>query len=164
MRFNTIISGLAIVLVAFASMTFTAGSANASTDVYTTEGYHISGGREWQTTCEPYSLTTRCRTNIKSGGEWVFNNLTYLPVPSEEWGNNPLANSGTFISNGRDWATVCNDEWTGPNACRTFIRNVDNHMWQFNSIVAFTPGSANHPKVSFNLLTDKFEYAPVSQP
>lgn len=158
MRFSTIISGLAIVLVAFASMTVSTMKSEAAVNVYTTPGYHVSGGREWHTVCEPYSHTTRCLTTIKSSGEWVFNNLTYLPSPHSKWEGNPLATSGVFTSNGREWATVCNDEWTGKNACRTFIRNTSNHMWQFNSVVYFTAGTADNPKVYFNRLTNEFHY------
>ncbi|MEO7588287.1 MAG: RICIN domain-containing protein, partial [Arachnia sp.] len=56
-------------------------------DLYTTPGYHTVNGRKWFTSCEPYSQTTRCRTNIfatqvtQEGGKfvlrngWVFNNL-----------------------------------------------------------------------------------------
>ena len=33
-------------------------------DVYDTPGFHRVGGRTWQTTCEPYSQTLRCRTDI----------------------------------------------------------------------------------------------------
>lgn len=62
--------------------------ARAEVDVYTTEGRHTVNGREWRTTCEPYSQTERCTTLIwattvvqtGSGYEqrhgWVFNSLT----------------------------------------------------------------------------------------
>lgn len=145
------------VMILGASVSFV-GTANASGgDVYTTPGLHDSGGREWRTTCGKYSsVIDRCFTEIKSGGEWVHNNISYLPVAHKAWGDNPFANSGLFESNGRDWATICNDSWTGKNACRTFVRNVNNHQWDFNSVTYFTPGSVNFPVGSFNRLKDTF--------
>ena len=106
-------------------------------DVYSTPGYHQVNGREWRTTCEPYSQTVRCRTEIwattvayVSGryiktNDWTFNNLTYLPyMTRDQWGTNPLAvDSGgsVFISSGRRWKTECDTALTGTNACRSFI-------------------------------------------
>nr|WP_231980520.1 polysaccharide deacetylase family protein [Tessaracoccus coleopterorum] len=63
-------------------MGITAPQARADFDVYTTPGEHTVNGRQWRTWCEPYSQTARCRTEIRSGGVWVFNNLTYLPAPA----------------------------------------------------------------------------------
>ena len=61
------------------------------------------GRRTWNTTCEDYSQTTRCRTDvwasvvIRQGDDYVvkqgraFNNPTYLPYMSrEQWKSNPL--------------------------------------------------------------------------
>ncbi|MHA6523501.1 glycoside hydrolase family 10 protein [Tessaracoccus sp. G1721] len=106
-------------------------------DVYSTPGYHQVNGREWRTTCEPYSQTVRCRTEIwattvtYTGGRyvkttaWVFNNLTYLPyMTREQWGDNPLANDSggrVFISGGRQWKTECDTAVTGRGGCRSYI-------------------------------------------
>ena len=80
--------------------------AAADVDVYTTPGTHVVNGREWRTTCEPYSQTQRCRTEIKatvvpySGGKfvqttgWAFNNLTYAASPRMLWEGNPLGGNG----------------------------------------------------------------------
>lgn len=106
-------------------------------DVYSTPGHHQVNGREWRTTCEPYSQTLRCRTEIwattvtytngryvKTDG-WVFNNLTYLPyMTREQWGDNPLANDSggrTFYSAGRQWKTECDTPTTGYGGCRSYI-------------------------------------------
>lgn len=106
-------------------------------DVYSTPGYHQVNGREWRTTCEPYSQTIRCRTDIwatavtYSGGRyvktntWVFNNLTYLPYMTRaQWGSNPLANDSdgkVFYSGGRQWKTECDTATTGYGGCRSYI-------------------------------------------
>ncbi|NHB85802.1 hypothetical protein G7085_17875 [Tessaracoccus sp. HDW20] len=75
-------------------------------DVYTTPGTHTFNGRRWRTSCEPYSQTERCRTDIlatairqRADGtffqetDWVFNNLTYLP-PSAPSGR-PTGSAGS---------------------------------------------------------------------
>lgn len=109
----------------------------APVDVYSTPGYHRVNGRDWRTTCEPYSQTTRCRTEIwatlatYSNGRytqrvgWTFNNLTYLPLMTRAaWGSNPLANSSrgkVFISGGRQWKTECDTPATGRGGCRSYI-------------------------------------------
>lgn len=102
-------------------------------DVYTTPGEHLHNGRRWKTSCEPYSQTSRCRTEIwattvtQVGGRfqqvngWAFNNLTYLPMPRATWRENPLASSGTFTSQGRQWRTECDTAATGRNGCRSYI-------------------------------------------
>ncbi|MCC2593761.1 family 10 glycosylhydrolase [Tessaracoccus sp. OS52] len=135
-------------------------------DVYSTPGYHNVSGREWRTSCEPYSQTVRCRTDIwattvvytggryvKSEG-WVFNNLTYLALMTRAaWGSNPLAHSGSFTSDGRQWRTECDTVVTGRNGCRSYIlalgivqavQNSDGswryyrtNVWLFNNMVRF---------------------------
>lgn len=45
----------------------TGGSGSgAAVDVYTTPGTHHVNGRDWRTTCEPYSRTKRCTTLIRA--------------------------------------------------------------------------------------------------
>lgn len=104
-------------------------------DLYTTPGYHLSGGRRWFTTCEPYSQTMRCRTQIwattvvRDAGRfvqrdgWVFNNLTYLPhMIRAQWAGNPLGEAGSWTdSAGRRWLTECDTPVTGRNGCRTWV-------------------------------------------
>ena len=87
----------------------------------------------WNTTCEAYSQTTRCRTEIwattvtYNGARyveaqgWVFNNLTYAPIPRSTWGKNPLANKGSWTAaDGRKWRTDCDSAVTGRNGCRSY--------------------------------------------
>lgn len=104
-------------------------------NLYTTPGEHLVNDRRWRTTCEKYSQTLRCRTDIvatqvvevdgrwtqRTG--WVFNNLTYLPLPSTHtWAGNPLAHNGEWTDGaGRQWRTDCNPETVGQNTCRTYI-------------------------------------------
>ena len=113
----------------------------ARVDVYTTPGTHFVNGRQWTTSCEPYSSSVyRCRTNIwasqiartKAGQYetkqgWVFNNLTYLPAPRATWANNPLAAGGRVGGtaawtgpDGRRWRTECDTTTTGSNGCRSY--------------------------------------------
>ncbi len=134
--------------------------------VYNTPGYHKENGRNWFTSCEPYSVTQRCRTLIEAttvkdvGGSfvatkgWTFNNLTYLPAPESVWKGNPLAKSGTWTTaDGRTWETKCNIPETGRNGCRSYIQAkvVANlakpgqpvnygwtTRWEFNNIVQFS--------------------------
>ncbi|WP_197510534.1 hypothetical protein [Tessaracoccus coleopterorum] len=103
-------------------------------DIYTTPGFHIANGRWWLTSCEPYSQTSRCTTEIwatqvvregsrfvnKSG--WYFNSLTYLPMNRATWAGNPLARTGEFTSSGRRWRTECDTPVTGMGGCRNYIR------------------------------------------
>lgn len=84
---------------------------------YTVPGTHTFNGRQWNTTCEDYSQTTRCRTDIwattvvktafgfqaKQG--WCFNNLTYLPYMSrEQWKDKPPGSREQV--DGRRWPPV----------------------------------------------------------
>ncbi len=133
-------------------------------DVYTTPGTHNYNGRVWNTTCEKYSQTTRCRTDIDAtqvkvvGGKYVhvkgraFNNLTYLPSPRSLWKDNPLGRKGAFTKDGRKWKTDCDTAQTGRNGCRSYIlasviratpkgggkyTYIVNNEWVFNNIVKF---------------------------
>lgn len=114
----------------------TPASADIGSAVYTTPGKHMVNGRQWRTSCEVYSTAVyRCRaeiwaTQVKPRGSasgyevvqgWAFNNLTYLPASPEVWRNNPLAATGSFISEGRQWRTECGTAQTGSNACRSSI-------------------------------------------
>ncbi|WP_345582633.1 family 20 glycosylhydrolase [Tessaracoccus lubricantis] len=102
---------------------------------YTKPGLHTINGRQWNTACEAYSQTERCRTEIwatvvvieegefvrKSG--WAFNNLTYLPYMTREaWAANPLGHTAewTAASDGRKWKTECDTAATGRNGCRSY--------------------------------------------
>src|SRR5699024_11555322 len=96
-------------------------AAAVQVDVYSTPGVHRVNGRTWHTTCEPYSQTQRCRTDIwatavrMGDGEvagntgWQFNNLTYLPLlPRASWAQSPLGYSGGRTSSeGRRTRTAC---------------------------------------------------------
>ena len=109
------------------------GNLSLQKNVYITPGEHVSGGRKWRTTCQPYSATERCRTEIwstdvvyKAGklvkdNGWHFNNLTYKESPRSLWKGNPLAEEGKFTSNGRQWRTECETFTTGRNGCRSYI-------------------------------------------
>ena len=101
--------------------------------MYSAPGYYNVNGRLWFTTCEPYSRTIRCRTNIwstqvsevngafVSRTGWHFNNLTYLPSPRSLWNGNPLASTGSWVaSDGRQWRTECDTALTGKNGCRSW--------------------------------------------
>ena len=82
----------------------------------------------------------------------VFDDLTYLPAPRSAWIGNPLATAGSFVVNGRQWKTECDNATTGPNACRSYtwskvIESVRTSSgttyrtvskWVFNNIVMFT--------------------------
>ncbi|AQP45642.1 endo-1,4-beta-xylanase [Tessaracoccus flavus] len=101
---------------------------------YTKAGLHDHNGRKWSTTCEVYSQTERCRTEIwattvKRVGDsyvretgWAFNNLTYLPYMTRaQWAGNPLGHTGQWTgTDGALWRTECDTPLTGGNACRTF--------------------------------------------
>ncbi|SHJ18608.1 Alpha-N-acetylglucosaminidase (NAGLU) N-terminal domain-containing protein [Tessaracoccus bendigoensis DSM 12906] len=102
---------------------------------YTLPGVHQVGGRLWTTTCQPYSQTTRCRTDIwattivkdRSGSYvvrqgWAFNNLTYLPLMKRtQWATNPLGRPGAWkAEDGRRWYTECDTAATGRNGCRSY--------------------------------------------
>lgn len=125
-------------MLAVVSALVVSPSASAAVNVYTTPGYHVVNGREWNTTCSKYTSTIdRCRTEIKSGGKWVFNNLTYLPAYRSDWGSNPLANTGTWFSGGVKWRTECDTAVTGKDACRSYVWNTKTNKWVFNNIVMF---------------------------
>ncbi len=145
--------------------TVTVTAPASAGDLYSTPGFHRVNGRNWYTSCEPYSQTVRCRTEIwatqleyrsgkfVSNTGWHFNNLTYLPLMTRaKWGTNPLANAGTFTSDSRKWKTECDTAETGRNGCRSWIwsnpiqatRTADGsytytrvEKWVFNNIVRF---------------------------
>ena len=129
----TVFAGLAMVI----ALGVSAPRALADIDVYTTPGEHTVNGRQWRTWCEPYSQTARCRTQIKSGGVWVFNNLTYLPAPRSLWTGNHLATPGYHTISGRKWYTECDTPRTGRDGCRSYIDSTGRGTWVFNNIVMF---------------------------
>lgn len=163
--------GVAVLLFlgVFVIPAFTTSQASANVDVYITPGTHNVNGRQWRTTCAPYSSNIeRCRTEIwatvitrSSSGAftqtngWSFNNLTYKPVSYQLWGTNPLARPGTWSENGRQWRTECGTAATGRDACRSYIFStvytrtaagyVAVNQWTFNNIARFTPGTAVYP-------------------
>ncbi len=134
--------------------------------LYTTEGQHTVSGRAWRTTCEPYSQTRRCRTEIwattvkRNGGGfdrregWAFNNLTYVASPRALWAGNPLGtNSQWTAKDGRRWRTECDTAKTGKNGCRSYTwtttmsaaakssggyRFTTKNEWVFNNMVRFS--------------------------
>ncbi len=156
-------------------------NAAADVDVYRSEGslsyqgrthVHHVNGRYWDTQCEPYSTTLRCRTYIwakpiKRVGNtfqvvegWEFNNLTYLPLARSAWQGNPLGEvpqhpNGEFESAGRLWRTECDSPQTGRDGCRSWIWGTRYHRveggfeqrneWVFNNIVLFIPGDGPAP-------------------
>lgn len=150
-----------------ASPTTSAGPGGAQVDLYSTPGHHRVNGRDWFTTCEPYSQTVRCRTDIwatqvrmvngkfVNQAGWYFNNLTYLPyMKRAQWASNPLGYTGSWTStDGRKWRTECDTALTGGNGCRSSLwTKVDSatakpgggytftsqHAWVFNNIVRFS--------------------------
>lgn len=114
-------------------------------DVYSIPGFHNFGGRMWHTTCEPYSQTIRCTTQIWANSVtvvdgrfvqrngWVHNNLTYLPFMTRAaWATNPLGHDAEWIAaDGRRWRTECDTAQTGRNACRS---------WTWSTLVASQQG------------------------
>ncbi|OMG58861.1 D-glucuronyl C5-epimerase family protein [Tessaracoccus sp. ZS01] len=151
--------------------------AAAEVDVYTTPGIHLLNGREWRTSCEPYSSTVdRCRAEIKATvvkveagqfvevTDWAFNNLTYKPSPRSNWKGNPLGEAGDYVIDGRQWRTECDTAQTGNNACRSYILTTvygvktmtprtyeQSNQWVFNNIVRFSvaPPPTVPPKPTF---------------
>jgi len=150
-----------------ASPTTSAGPGGTQVDLYSTPGHHRVNGRDWFTTCEPYSQTVRCRTDIwatqvrmvegkfvnQTG--WYFNNLTYLPyMKRAQWASNPLGYTGSWTStDGRKWRTECDTALSGGNGCRSLLwTKVDSATakprggytftsewaWVFNNIVRFS--------------------------
>ena len=107
---------------------------------YTLAGEHVVNGRQWRTTCEPYSQTERCRAEIwasvvKRTGNvytiergWAFNNLTYLPfMEREQWKTNPLGGYGQYGydrpftgTDGQQWRVECDSAASGHNGCRAY--------------------------------------------
>lgn len=162
------IAAVASAVVLAAAGVAAAPAAHAEIDIYSTPGLHNVNGREWRTTCEKYSQTTRCRTEIKATVAsydsatgtfsqrtgWAFNNLTYQPSDWTMWSGNPLATPGGWTAaDGRKWMTECNTPATGGNGCRSYaeVSVVVYHpelnfftvspRWVFNNIVRFTPGT-----------------------
>lgn len=124
----------ATAVIAASSMMVSTAPANAAVNVYVTPGHHFSGGREWKTSCEPYSQTQRCRTEIRSSGKWVFNNLTYKPSPRSLWVKNPLGKNISWkASDGSKWRTECDTAKTGRNGCRSYRNGVFNNIVMFNT-------------------------------
>ncbi len=140
------------------------GLLTVEKNIYITPGEHLKNGRKWRTTCEPYSQTQRCQTEIwattvefnrgkivKRTG-WFFNNLTYKASMRALWKNNPLGNKGDYTINGRTWRTECDTANTGGNGCRSYIvttvveatRSGNGYTYKavtkevFNSIVLFS--------------------------
>lgn len=129
-------------LMATAGAVVLAPSAAANVDIYITPGYHEVNGREWFTTCEPYSVTHRCTTRIWATqisyvngrfvqkDDWYFNNLTYRPSPRSIWEKNPLAAYGKVgptehkwrAADGREWRTECDTPVTGRGGCRNWVK------------------------------------------
>ncbi|GAB3816876.1 hypothetical protein GCM10028820_16870 [Tessaracoccus terricola] len=111
-------------------------------DVYSIPGFHSVNGRWWHTTCEPYSQTIRCRTEIWASTNgvqgWVFNNLTYLPFMTRaQWASNPLGVTGEWTAaDGRRWRTECDTAATGRNGCRSYTWATGSG-WVFNNLVRF---------------------------
>ncbi len=155
-------------VTATSSPTASVPPSTAPVDLYTTPGFHHQNGRHWYTTCEPYSQTVRCRTEIWSttvqqvGDKfvadtgWHFNNLTYLPkMTRQQWASNPLGYTGTWTTGeGRRWRTECDTAATGKGGCRSYIwtqvvsatprpgggytYSADD-AWVFNNMVRFRP-------------------------
>ncbi len=136
---------------------------SSSVDVYTTPGTHNINGRDWRTTCVPYSQTKRCTTDIwatqvalekgrfVSRSGWAFNNMTYLPSKRSLWSNNSLGKNTSWTADGRRWRTDCDTATTGRNGCRSYIwgqlvvstktssgyRYSVKNDWIFNNMVQF---------------------------
>lgn len=130
-------------------------------EVYTIPGERTVNGRQWRTTCEGYSATARCRTDIfgttikktssgyRADNGWVFNSLTYRWSERALWKNNRLAKTGSWTStDGRKWRSECDTTTTGRGACRSYIlstviglkggKYVQSNEWIFNNQVLFT--------------------------
>ena len=138
---KNVLRGLLAALLFVASALVAIGSAapaSAAVDIYITPGTHYVNGRVWKTTCGPYSSTIdRCRTDIKSGKAFVFNNLTYRAAPRAAWGGNPLGMTSQWSQSGRMWRTECDTALTGYNGCRSFIMDARG-TWVFNNMVRFS--------------------------
>ncbi|MDO5737516.1 MAG: hypothetical protein Q4P15_13695 [Propionibacteriaceae bacterium] len=146
---------------------FNQGTVALEKNIYITPGEHNKNGRKWRTTCEPYSATQRCRTEIwstevvyskgklvKNTG-WHFNNLTYKESKRALWKGNPLGNTGKYTIAGRQWRTECDTAVSGGNGCRSYIvsdvvaatKKGNGYTYKlvrkevFNNIVLFTPSN-----------------------
>ncbi|GAA4895332.1 hypothetical protein GCM10025789_10990 [Tessaracoccus lubricantis] len=148
-----------------AGFVFATQPAQAEVDIYITPGNHNVNNRQWRTTCEPYSQTERCRTEIMATvvkyedgkfvqtTDWAFNNLTYKASPRSLWAGNPLGYTGAWTAtDGRKWRTECDTPATGRGGCRSYIEadviasTPGGYEWQrqwiFNNMVRFsTPGT-----------------------
>lgn len=130
-------------------------------EVYTIPGERTVNGRQWRTSCEEYSRTARCRTDIyatvirktASGyvkvNDWAFNSLTYRWSDRGLWATNPLGYAGSWTSvEGRKWRTDCDSPATGRGACRSYVRATvlgfkggkytSENVWVFNNQVLFS--------------------------
>lgn len=155
--------------------------------VYSTPGSHSVNGREWRTSCEKYSSTVfRCRTDILANTvvreddsyvertDYVFNNLTYLASPRQNWAGNPLAENKEWTDDtGRQWRTECDTARTGRDGCRSWATAtvvakqgsgfVQETKLVFNNIVLFAdgvieePGTAPQPYESRELIGHSVE-------
>lgn len=109
------IKALLLTLITLGALAWAPPTASADVDVYVTPGTHNVNGRQWRTTCEKYSATDRCRTEIwatvivkKDGGGyavtngWQFNNLTYAASDYTLWIENPLATPSEKLDAGRE--------------------------------------------------------------
>lgn len=176
-RSRLLVSVLAALVMA--PMMLVATPAKADVDVYTTPGKHTINGRQWRTTCEPYSQTKRCRTEILAtqvsmvsgrfvqANGWVFNNLTYVASPRGLWSSNPLAANGVVkgklawtATDGRKWRTECDTATTGSYGCRSYT--------EARIIESYTTGSGQRgfrwvTKWIFNNIV-RFTQAPVVYP
>ena len=158
-RIAALAAAAAIALTGLTTQTASAADA----DVYTTPGGHNVNGRLWNTDCSQYSSSViRCRTEIFANfvvreddryirvHGWAFNNLTYLPSDRAQWAGNPLAKTGSFTKDGREWRTECDTAATGRGACRSYIKTkfaayedgrfVTKNEFVFNNIVRFAQG------------------------
>lgn len=166
-RIRRILVALAAVAVGFGTtITAQADDGTGAQQLYSTPGNHLVNGRHWRTTCETYSSTVvRCTTDIYAtkvfldkgrwytNNDWVFNNLSYLPSPREQWEGNKLSTTGSWTAtDGRKWRTECDTPKTGRGACRNYVMATvaslkngkveQNQTEVFNSMVIFaTSGS-----------------------
>jgi len=110
-----------------------ANSVAPVVDVKTVPGYHMSGGREWLTWCEPYLVDRRCWAYIKattvvgsSGAyrvvfDWAFNGIVYVAHWTPDWDTRAIAVPGERTISGRLWKITCTPAATGPRTCRAWI-------------------------------------------
>lgn len=158
----------AAVVVGFGTTTVVAQADVVTTaqQLYSTPGVHLVNGRYWRTTCATYSSTVvRCTTDIYAtkvfqskgrwytNNDWVFNNLSYLPSPREQWATNKLGITGSWTADdGRQWRSACDTPATGRGACRNYavasvasLKNgkvVQEKIEIFNSVVLFSTASS----------------------